>query len=303
MLLWSSPCSLTRSASVFVLLYTITTQTELVSDIYVPGYEVSQPELCPAFGSQLQLIIFVATAPSHFQQRHAIRMTWGHIHPKIPVAFFIGIPPDSIRPQILNESLHYKDIVIGRYCDTYENLALKSLSMLEWLNMYCPLVERMLKSDDDMFINIPRLLKFIEITKRRNIKKTIWGKLLVDSEPVRFKGLKNFVPVEQFPDEVFPDYLAGGAYLMTTDITRDLFTAAIEAPFIKPEDVFITGILASKLHIKKVNVYAFFNKKIKGNPCKMVRFISAHDYTSTELINIWRELATKECSQTQWLPV
>lgn len=51
----------------------------------------------------------------------------------------------------------------------------QTLSMLEWADTYCPRAPRLLKTDDDMFINVPRLLDFA--AKTANVTNTIWGKV------------------------------------------------------------------------------------------------------------------------------
>lgn len=52
--------------------------------------------------------------------------------------------------------------------DTYHNLTLKSVAMLKWVNLTCTknnvteFPQRLLKTDDDIFINIDRLLRVIQ---------------------------------------------------------------------------------------------------------------------------------------------
>ncbi|XP_064292500.1 lactosylceramide 1,3-N-acetyl-beta-D-glucosaminyltransferase-like [Plodia interpunctella] len=296
---WAYPCSLAIITS--VLLSNITTQ--LVSDRYVAGYEVSHPELCPAFGSELQLMIFITSAPSHFKQRQAIRKTWGNAlkMENVSLAFIIGIPESrrySDRSRIL-EDFVYRDIIIGRFIDTYNNLTLKSISMFEWLQNYCPLVPRMLKTDDDVFIHVPKLLELLQESLRENKKKTIWGKLYANRLPQRSKTSKYFVTYEEYPDEVYPNFVSGPAYLMTTDITKDLLVAAANEPYLRFEDVFITGILAEKLFIERIHVEEFFNKRLQGDLCRLMNYISVHGITCTELHETWRNLQLVTCTNTK----
>lgn len=55
----------------------------------------------------------------------------------------------------------YGDLIECRSRDTYTNLTLKSISALEWTRQYCPWALYLLKTDDDMFIDVRRLLRFI----------------------------------------------------------------------------------------------------------------------------------------------
>ncbi|XP_064292888.1 beta-1,3-galactosyltransferase 5-like [Plodia interpunctella] len=290
-------CILVTIASMIVLFRSITTQSEidLVADRYVAGYEVGHPELCPTFGSELQLFIFITSAPSHFIQRQAIRMTWGDTRkfPNVSLAFFIGIPSNESRSLILEEESIYRDMIIARFIDTYDNLTLKSLSTLEWLNTYCPLVPRMLKTYDNVYISIPLLLIFVEQTLRDNETKTMWGKLELDHLPERDNTSKYFVTEEEFPGSKYPPFVSGPAYLMSTDVTRDLFAAAAEEPYLKIEDVFITGILAKILNIKQIHVKAFY-KLFDGSWWDVVNYIATHNLTSAELLSTWSHLDRME---------
>lgn len=45
--------------------------------------------------------------------------------------------------------------------------------MLEWVDKECPKASFILKTDDDMMINVPKLLSFTE--KKHGDKRTIYG--------------------------------------------------------------------------------------------------------------------------------
>ena len=63
--------------------------------------------------------------------------------------------------QIDEESNSYSDIVQADFSDTYLNLTLKSLVGLKWGAEFCSGAEYFMKTDDDMFINVPRLLEHL----------------------------------------------------------------------------------------------------------------------------------------------
>ena len=50
-----------------------------------------------------------------------------------------------------------------------------------------------------------------------------------------------------FPGSRYPDWLSGSAYLLDRDTAGDLYQAALNTPLFHIEDVFLTGILASKV--------------------------------------------------------
>ncbi|XP_013194764.2 beta-1,3-galactosyltransferase 5-like [Amyelois transitella] len=263
----------------------------LTGDVYVAGHERPHPELCPSLGAKLRLLILVTSAPSHSAAREAVRMTWGHfnIRSDIAFAFVIGIPPDTVRPAIEAEDMLYGDIIVGRFLDSYSNLTLKTLSMLEWVDTYCPRVQRILKTDDDMFINVPKLMEFAKAPSRVNATKTIWGKVVKKSLPKRTSRSKYYVSPLQFPGKVFPDFTTGPAYLLTTDVIRDILAAAPAEPYLRLEDVFVTGVLGSKLGIKRQHATEFYNRKI-AHPCAVQRGIAVHMVRFHEQFDLWRKL-------------
>lgn len=61
----------------------------------------------------------------------------------------------------------YDDLIVASFVDSYDNLTLKTMASLEWIDNYCNQSEYILKTDDDMFINVPNLLSFIDKTEVR----------------------------------------------------------------------------------------------------------------------------------------
>ncbi|XP_045762765.1 beta-1,3-galactosyltransferase 5-like [Maniola jurtina] len=262
----------------------------LTRDMYVAGHERPHPELCPALGAHLRLLILVTSAPSHSTARDAVRLTWGHYAARrdVALAFVLGSPPDSMRPALENEDALYGDLIVGRSLDSYSNLTLKTLSMLEWTDTYCPRVPRLLKTDDDMFINVPRLLRFV--ASHVNATRTIWGKVVRKSLPKRTTKSKYYVSPLQFPGKVFPDFATGPAYLLTSDTIRPLLEAAPSEPYLRLEDVFITGVLGARLGLKRQHAAEFYNKKVAAHPCAVQRGIAIHMVQYHEQFDLWRKL-------------
>lgn len=163
----------------------------LVRDLYAAGHARPHPELCPALGARLRLLVLVSSAPEHAAARDAVRLTWGHFAARadVAVAFVLGAAPPALRAAIDAEDALYGDVIEGRSVDSYSNLTLKTLSMLEWVDTYCPRAPRLLKTDDDMFINIPRLLQFADAPSRVNASRTIWGKVCYRSLLIQLLGL------------------------------------------------------------------------------------------------------------------
>ncbi|CAK1589417.1 unnamed protein product [Parnassius mnemosyne] len=264
----------------------------LTRDVYVAGHERPHPELCPALGARLQLLILITSAPSHASARDAVRLTWGHYASRsdVALAFVLGSPPASLRSAIDAEDALYGDLIVGRSIDSYSNLTLKTLSMLEWADTYCPRAPRLLKTDDDMFINIPRLLRFATAPGRVNATRTIWGKVVKKSYPKRTTKSKYYVSPLQFPGKVFPDFATGPAYLVSGDSIRVLLAAAGGERYLRLEDVFVTGVLAARLKIARLHSPEFYNRKVAPHPCAVQRGIAIHMVRYHEQFDLWRKL-------------
>lgn len=120
----------------------------------------------------------IASKPTNFDHRLDIRQTWGHYATRhdIAMAFVIGATDNqSIEDSLKTESYWYRDIIRGHFIDSYQNLTFKSISMLEWADTYCSRAEYILKSDDDMFVNVLRLMSFIDTHPLKQQQKVIFG--------------------------------------------------------------------------------------------------------------------------------
>lgn len=262
----------------------------LTRDLYEAGHERPHPELCPALGARLRLLVLVTSAPAHAAAREAVRLTWGHFAARrdVALAFVLGAPPARLRPALDAEDALYGDLVVGRSVDSYSNLTLKTLSMLEWADTYCPRAPHVLKTDDDMFINVPRLLQFA--AARANETRTVWGKVVRKSLPKRTTKSKYYVSPLQFPGKVFPDFATGPAYLLSADCVRPLLDAAGGERYLRLEDVFVTGVLGARLGLRRRHAPEFYNKKVAAHPCAVQRGIAIHMVQFHEQFDLWRKL-------------
>lgn len=160
--------------------------------------------------------------------------------------------------------------------------------MLEWVDSHCPKTRFILKTDDDMFINVPRLIAFI--SKHEVAKRTIFGRLARKWSPVRNSKSKYYVSPNQYKPHQFPDFTTGPAYLLTGDVINDLYRGALAKTYLKLEDVMVTGIVAQEQSFTRVHVNQFFNKRTSLNPCIVQRAISIHMIKFHEQFDLWKKL-------------
>lgn len=259
--------------------------------IYEAGHTVSIPERCPNLGKDMDLVVIVMSAPTHLEARTAIRQTWGHFGQRsdMSVLFMLGTTHDPRVETILRKEQNmYNDVIRGRFLDSYSNLTLKTISTLEWVDAYCSKIKYLLKTDDDMFINVPRLLAFVyKHAKDRNV---IFGRLARKWKPIRNRKSKYYVSQAQFQQSIFPDFTTGPAYLLSSDTVRRLYDAALDQTYLKLEDVFTTGIVAHKIGIRRSHANEFLNKRIQYTACNIQRGISIHMVKYSEQFDLWKKL-------------
>lgn len=260
-------------------------------DIYESGYQNIDRQLCAEEGAHIKLLVLITSAPKNQEARLAIRQTWGHYGTRrdVAVAFVLGRTTSQQMEDTLNaESSLYSDLIRGQFIDSYNNLTLKTVSILEWVDRFCPKALFVLKTDDDMFINVPKLLIFVD--KHRNDKRTIYGRLAKKWKPIRNQKSKYYVSPIQFSSAVYPQFTTGPAYLITSDVIHDLYLKSLEQTYLKLEDVYTTGIVAQLLNIKRVHVNEFLNRRIAFNPCNIRKAISVHMIKSNEQFDLWKKL-------------
>ncbi|XP_015036549.2 beta-1,3-galactosyltransferase 5-like isoform X3 [Drosophila pseudoobscura] len=267
---------------------------ELAMKLYEPGHlneEIDIQKICMHRGLSLRLLILITSAQSNFKERMSIRRTWMNYGSRqiVGMAFILGRTTNASLNESLNkENNIYGDMIRGHFIDSYFNLTLKTISMLEWADTHCPNVKFILKTDDDMFINVPKLLDFIDARYKND--RTIYGRLVEDWKPIRNRTSKYFVPYKLYNGWQYPPFTTGPAYLLTGDIVHELYVQSLNTYYIQLEDVFITGFVAKRLKIRREHANEFLNSRISLRPCKIRNAISVHKIKPREQYHLWRDL-------------
>ncbi len=82
------------------------------------------------------------------------------------------------------ESRVYNDIIVEDFLDTPYNSTIKSVMMLKYVTMHCPDAKFVMKTNDDVFLNISNLDKFVHNPTRIRPRLLV-GKLVSIEEAVR----------------------------------------------------------------------------------------------------------------------
>ncbi|KAF2902559.1 hypothetical protein ILUMI_03627 [Ignelater luminosus] len=242
-------------------------------------------KLCRDSGKNLQLFVAVISAPSHERARLAVRQTWGHFAARrdISIAFIVGSSTNAVyNRKLKREEYMYQDIIRGKFLDSYRDSTAKAISMLKWINTYCFKATFVLKVNDNIFINIPRLLTFI--STRNPEQRAIYGRLAIKFRRQRYERILEYKPT------VFPDFVIGPTYLFPTGISKDLYFAAINHAYVKSDDVFLTGIVANDLQIERIHVPEFFNRYLVLTSCNIERIVSVRVVNESAQFDLWTKL-------------
>lgn len=274
--------------------YSLTRPTK---EFYTSGFTVANEKLCLDNGRNLKLFIMVNSHPNHTSHRIAIRKTWGSVVKyslNLSLGFLIGLVNNKTLDKIIqSESDIYGDIIRTKNIDTYNNLTLKTLSILEWITNYCPNATFLLKCDDDMFINMDNLLSYI--SRLDPLQRVIRGKLIKNRESFVNRNPRNtkwFMSKKEYFFEYYPSFLSGPAYLLPVTLSPELYDEALKQPHLRLEDVYITGIVATKLNIAREQIRHLQTLRLRFSYCRIRDFIGLNIHMS-EIYGFWYVILNK----------
>jgi hypothetical protein len=190
-------------------------------------------------------------------KRLLLRQTWvrpGLYDLPVRFAFFIGLRSNdaTLNQAVQLESDHFQDVIQADFEDSYRNLSLKSLSALHWITANCNWTRYVLKTDDDAYVNMRALLQHLSdidhprdpsggLKPRRLILCRIWRGMNVLRDDIKWG-----VSRDEFPDEFYPAYCSGIAWIMTRDMIVAMDRIANKVKRFWIDDVYITGILIER---------------------------------------------------------
>ena len=220
------------------------------------------PKVCQDGSGDLTLVILVNVARNRFQQRDSIRKTWGSYGKTVNIStglvFSLGEPkgqenPD-IREKIVQESKQHGDILLSNFVDEYHNVTLKVLSSLRWFSTFCKHADYVIKTDDDVYVNVPMMVSVLRNhTKTFRNKSFSMGWLHRGIGPIRHKPSKWYAPPEEFPGQTYPNYHGGFSYAMTSSAAVSIDLVAPSERFFWLEDIFVSGVCAGKANVTKID--------------------------------------------------
>ncbi|XP_074649116.1 lactosylceramide 1,3-N-acetyl-beta-D-glucosaminyltransferase-like [Tubulanus polymorphus] len=240
-----------------------------------------------------EYLFVVPSAMAKFYARQRIRQTWAARY-NASVVFFLGLNnTEGIANQVRAESDKYKDIVVANYVDSYRNLTLKTMSIIQWLNdESCENVKFVTKTDDDLYVNLPllkTLLSKLEAT-RDDKADYIVGRVKRNATPVRDKNSQFYkkwgVSEDEYSGRVYPDYCLGSGYLFPYRTVKKLYDVSRTTKPLFLEDVFLTGIVAEKAGIERINGNCFIFTAFYAYVCELIERACCAVLTQSKQIDL-----------------
>ena len=210
------------------------------------------------------LLVFVTSHIENFERRSVIRKTWGNnsIASDMKIMFLVGLSEKMVVLELLeNESKEYKDVLLGNFFEDFYLLTYKIQMSFEWASKYCEF-KFLLKTDDDVFVDILRLLRLLK--HKRFPSSFFYGGDAQRKSTVWREG-KYGVQESEYKNSFYPPYCSGAGYIVSQDVVRKMVALFSSVKFFKIDDVYV-GMLAQVLNQK---VYRISNIYFQVYNCEL----------------------------------
>ena len=202
-----------------------------------------------------KILVYVHSAPSYFQKREAMRQTWCNTtlfkDAGLKVAFFVGRSEAVTTDKAIQvESERHRDIIQVDYIDAYRNLTFKVASALTWINTRCNNTKWIVKTDDDMVVDMYGFInQFLPI--HDNAKKTMAGMCKGAGNPtlvILRDGGKWGISSDYFPGQkCYKPHCIGAVIFFTGDLVAELYQAIEDVQYFWIDDIFLSRILMERV--------------------------------------------------------
>lgn len=259
-------------------------------------YMINQPSKCK--DKVPFLVLMVPVAPVEAEAREAVRKTWGGPSQDILTLFYMGLPDggkvQDVQNMLEEESRKHADIIQMNFQDSYQNLTIKTMMMMNWLATNCPDASYAMKVDADIFVNVFHLIRRLRGSPRQGF---ITGSVINDGRPRRDGNSKWHLSEELYPEDSFPWYVSGAGYVFSVDLAAKISWASRFVRMIPLEDVYV-GLCLRVLGIRPVYSYSLLTlrnlfeiRKLEYDRCVFAKLVIVNQFKPTELLHIWQDFS------------
>ncbi|XP_030631673.1 lactosylceramide 1,3-N-acetyl-beta-D-glucosaminyltransferase B [Chanos chanos] len=252
------------------------------------------------------LLLFVKSSPENIERRQAIRSTWGNetyiertLGVTVKVLFALGLDPQpqqrkKLQQNLLRENQSHQDLIQQDFIDTFHNLTIKLLLQIGWTHTYCSHARFFMSADDDIFVHMPNLVRYLQKADRKGVQDFWIGRVHRGAPPIRRKDSKYYVSQEMYPWSLYPDYTPGAGYVVSRDVASKVYQASrtLNAS-LYIDDVFM-GICASAMGISpKEHVFFSGEGKAPYHHCIYNQMMTSHGHVK-DIYELWRNATDPE---------
>lgn len=240
------------------------------------------------------LLMLVHSSCDNFDRRQIIRNTWGASSNIVGVAFLVAKSLDSaVNSKVKREAFRHKDVIQGDFIESYLNVTYKHTMGMKYFIYHCPKARYVLKVDDDIVVNTPKLVDFLhDKISYYGARKMILCDTVHHARALKSSRAKWRISFEGYPHKHYPTYCQGKAIIYSPDVVLSLYKQAqLDKSYFSLDDVFYTGIMAEKIGFRghsNIGHLMNFDFKAGGLPenYRSHLFIGS-DLTSTEILKLW----------------
>ncbi|XP_022906272.2 beta-1,3-galactosyltransferase 5 [Onthophagus taurus] len=156
-----------------------------------------------------------------------------------------------------NEAERFGDIVQGNFHEAYRNLTYKHIMGLKWASTFCRNVKFVIKMDDDIVIDVKKVLKLLN-NSNIIVDNFLAGHVLKNMQPKRDPANKWYVSFKEYPDNYYPPFLSGWFYFTTPKVAEKLVQISNRNRYFWIDDLYVTGILSRNLNVSFINLHHLF---------------------------------------------
>ena len=219
------------------------------------------------------------------------------------LVFVVGKTGRRTKDDELNiaEAKHHNDMLIGNITDNYINNVVKFYMGQVWASRFD--IQYTLKTDDDVYVCIPRVLDYLVNAK---LPRPFYGGWTYKSHTVsRAVGGKWTVSWKYFSEVAFPEFNSGAFFILSSDLLNRLFNYAhVRKPF-HTDDAYV-GVAMRDFGVKVTKIPSFqlmhdtnaFARK--ATDCMILSIHGfAHNLNAESIRFLHARLESLACGQTK----
>lgn len=266
-----------------------------------PPVLISQPNKCNSNdGKKGTFLLFaIKSGPENFQRRQAVRETWGREHVdqsglRVQTIFLLGrsssLDDPDLAPLLSTEEQHHRDLLQWDFHESFLNLTLKMNVFLRWLQQNCSQVSFVFSGDDDVFVNTPVLLLYLQTLDASKASQLYAGHVIKAANPHRDPNSKYYIP-PSFYDGTYPAYAGGGGFVFSGALLHQLHSVSHVIPFFPIDDVYM-GVCFKALGVSPEAHKGFqtfdVSDKDREDMCVHKELILVHQRSPKQIKRLWR---------------